>query len=279
MLFFPVGGRGRYQHRLAHAPLEFFKLQRAIVQGAGQPEAIFHQRGLARAVAQIHGTKLADRDVALVHKHQGIFGHVIGQRRGRISRRTACQMARVVFNALAVADFGEHFKVKPRALLHALCLDQLALGHKELDALGQFHLDGLHCRHHLFPRRDVMAAGVHREAWNLLADAARERVEKLERFNLIVKQLQADRHLAVFGREDVNRVPAHPESPARKINVIALVLHADQLGNHVALAGFVAHPQRHDHLVVRLRLANAVNGRHRGHDHHIAPFQNAFGAA
>jgi hypothetical protein len=35
--------------------------------------------------------------------------------------------------------------------------------------------------------------------------------------------------------------------PRAEIHVVALVLHADQLGDHVALAQLVAHAQRHHH--------------------------------
>ena len=78
--------------------------------------------------------------------------------------------------------------------------------------------------------------------------------------------------------EYVNRVAAHSESAAAEIHVIALVLHAHQLRNGVALAQLVARAQGHDHFVIRLGLANTVDGRHRGHDDHVASLQNALGA-
>ena len=82
----------------------------------------------------------------------------------------------------------------------------------------------------------------------------------------------------MLGRKHINGVAPHAEIAARKVHVIALVLHAHQLRNRITLAQFVARAQRHDHAVVALGVANAVNGRHRGHDHHIAPLQQAFGA-
>ena len=82
----------------------------------------------------------------------------------------------------------------------------------------------------------------------------------------------------MLGRKHVDGVAAHPEITPGKIQVVALVLHAHQLGNHIALAHAVTASQRHDHLVVALRVANAVNGRHCGHNDHIAPLHEAFGA-
>ena len=49
------------------------------------------------------------------------------------------------------------------------------------------------------------------------------------------------------------------------------------MGNHIALAHFVADSQGHHHLVVGLRLANTVDGGHGGHNHHVAPLQDALG--
>ena len=188
-------------------------------------------------------------------------------------------MSRIVLDALAMPDLAEHFQIEAGALLDALRFHQLALADKFLDALGQLDLDRLHRRQHLLARRHVMTAGVDGKARDLLPDAPGQGVKQLQALDLVVKQLDADGHLGVLGRKNVDGVAAHTEGAARKIDVVALVLHAHQLRNHVALAHFVARAQRHHHLVVRLGLADAVNGRHRGHDHHVAALQHAFGAA
>ena len=82
----------------------------------------------------------------------------------------------------------------------------------------------------------------------------------------------------MLGRKHVDGVAAHPKFASAEFHVVALVLHADQLRDHIALAQLVAGAQRHDHAVVAFGLANAVDGRDRGHDHHIAPLHDAFGA-
>ena len=186
-------------------------------------------------------------------------------------------MAGVVFNALAVAHFTEHFQVKTRALRQALGFHQLAFALEEGQPLAQLFFDGFHSGQHLVAWRDVMAARVHGKAWDFLLDAPGERVEQLQAFHLVVKQLYAQRQLGVLCREHVNGVAAHTEFAPAKVQVVALVLHTHQLGNGIALAQGVARAQRHDHAVVALGLANAVDGRHRGHNHHVAPLQQAFG--
>ena len=187
-------------------------------------------------------------------------------------------MAGVVLNAFAMPDFAEHFQIEPGALLQTLGFDQFAHAHQFFEPVRQLHFDGFHRRQHLVAWRHIVARWVDREARNLLLDAAGERIKQLQAFDLVVKEFDANGQFRMLGRKNVDRVPAHPKFAATEIHVVALVLHANQLRNHVALAQLVAGAQRHDHAVVALGLANAVNRRHRGDDHHIAPLHDAFGA-
>ncbi|MNT20976.1 hypothetical protein D3C72_1562990 [compost metagenome] len=122
-----------------------------------------------------------------------------------------------------------------------------------------------------------MARRVDREARHLLADAPGERVEQLQRLDLVVEQLEADRQLAVLGRKHVDGVAAHPERAARKVLLVARVLHADEPRDQVALADLVADAGNQPHLHVVLGRADAVDGAHRGHDDRVAPLQHALG--
>ena len=215
--------------------------------------------------------------MALVQEHQRVLGQVVGQRRGRRPGRRAREMAGVVLDAFAMADLAEHFQVEAGALLQPLGLHQLAVRDQLLQPLRQLDLDGLHRGHHFLARRHVVAGRVHREARDLLADAAGQRVEQLQRFDLVVEQLDADRQLAVLRGKDVDGVAAHAEGSAREILLVAVVLHADQLRDDVALADLVAHPRDEPHLGVVLGRADAINRAHRRHDHRVAPLQHALG--
>ena len=87
--FFIVRGRGRHKHQLAHALFKFINFQGTVVQGAGQAKPVFHQGGFASAVAVVHAGKLAHQHMAFVQEHQSVFGQVIGQRAGRLTRGCA----------------------------------------------------------------------------------------------------------------------------------------------------------------------------------------------
>jgi hypothetical protein len=116
------------------------------------------------------------------------------------------------------------------------------------------------------------------KARQLLPHVPGEGVEQRQRLDLVVEELDAQRQFGVFGREDVDRVAAHPKFAAHELLLVALVLHAHQLGDDVALSQAVAPAQREDHAVIVLGLADAVDGTDRGDDDHVAPLQQTFGA-
>ena len=183
----------------------------------------------------------------------------------------------VVFNAFAVTDFAEHFQVKAGALFDALRFNQLAFADELLDALNQLKLDGLHRHHHLVARGHVMAFRVDHKARDFLADAPGQRVKQLQRLDLIVKQFNAYSQLGMLGRKDVNHIAAYAESAARKVLLIAAVLHADQAGDHIALAHLVADAGNEPHLRVVLGCTYAVDRADGGHDDGVTPLQHALG--
>jgi hypothetical protein len=57
---------------LLDALVPLLEAERPIVEGAGQAEAVLHQRSLARPVATEHPAQLRDRDVGLVHEDQRV---------------------------------------------------------------------------------------------------------------------------------------------------------------------------------------------------------------
>ena len=139
--------RRRDVDHLVHAVLEFLERQRPVIERAGQTETVRHQHLLARAVAVIHAVQLRDGLVALVEKHDGIVRQIIEQGGRRFARQAAREMARVVLDAVAVADLLHHFEIEHGALLQALRLDELALLLKLLAPPLQLVADAVHGVH------------------------------------------------------------------------------------------------------------------------------------
>ena len=103
------------------------KLSGPVVEGGGHAEAVLHERRLALPVAVVHAAHLGDALVALVDDDERVLGQVVEQRGRRLPGRAAREVARVVLDAVAVADLAQHLQVEHRALVEPLRLQQLAL--------------------------------------------------------------------------------------------------------------------------------------------------------
>ena len=122
----PAAGRGRDVHGLRPHGVPLLEAQRAVVHAGGQAEAVLGQRRLAPVVAAEHAADLRHGDVALVDEHQRVVGQVLEQRRRRLARLAAREIARVVLDAGAGAGRLHHLHVEDGALLEALRLQQAA---------------------------------------------------------------------------------------------------------------------------------------------------------
>ena len=278
MRFFVVGRGGRDEDRLTHLLFELLEFQGPVVERRRQAEAIVDQVGLARTVAVVHGAQLARQHVRLVEEHQRVGGQIVDQGGRRFARQRAGQVARIVFDALGETDFGHHFQVKARALFQPLFFDQLVFLAEELETLAQFVLDGLDGAQHGGAGRHIVRTRVHGEAGDFLPHAARQRVEQLDRFDLVVEHFQAHGQFRMLGGEDVDGIAAHAEGAAAEVDLVARVLHLDQARDDVALADSVFYAQRQNHLVVFVRVTDTVDGRDGGDDDDVAPLHQRLGA-
>ena len=79
--------------------------------------------------------------MAFVYHQQRVRRQVVVQGRRRFARFASGEVARVVFDAGAVAEFDHHFEVEAGALFEALRFYQFVLCGQCGDALAQFGLD------------------------------------------------------------------------------------------------------------------------------------------
>jgi len=117
-------GRGRNIDHLANALFKLVEAQRPVVQGRGQAEAVINQGLLTRAIAVKHAADLRHPDVRLVDDQQVIVGKIIEQVGRRHPGGLAGEVTAVILDAVAVAEFGDHFQVEQGPLLQTLSLNQ-----------------------------------------------------------------------------------------------------------------------------------------------------------
>ena len=99
---------GRDVEELPHAVPEFVEGERPVVDGRRKSKAEFHQSLFPGSVAPVHSLDLRHGHVTLVQNHQGVRGEIIQQCGRRFARVAAREVARVVFDALAVANLLDH---------------------------------------------------------------------------------------------------------------------------------------------------------------------------
>ena len=139
----PGAGRGGDVHRLRPHRLPFLEAQRAVVEAGRQAEAVFGERRLAAEVAAVHAADLRHGDVGLVGEDQRVVGQVLEQRRRRLARLAAGEVARIVLDAGAGAGGLQHLQVEQGALLQPLRLQQAAGGVERVEPLLELALDAL----------------------------------------------------------------------------------------------------------------------------------------
>ena len=111
-----VAGRSRNKDHLVKLGFHFLKLERSVIKGRRQAEAILYQRLFAGVVSAVHGAHLRQGHMALIHKQQKIVREIIQQGGGHTARCSAGEHCRIVLDALAHAHLVEHFNVVIGAL-------------------------------------------------------------------------------------------------------------------------------------------------------------------
>ena len=218
LLHLPAAGRGRDVHGLRPHGLPLLEAQRAVVHAGGQAEAVFGQRRLAAEVAAIHAADLRNGDVALVGEDERVVGKVFEQRRRRLARPAAGEIARIVLDAGAGAGGLHHLDVEDACAAPAAAPPAggpCALSSsRRCFSSSLMLLDGLLQRR---ARRDVVRVGVDLDEFEVGGLRAGERVELVDALHLVAEEVDAPGAVLIVGREDLDHVAAHAEGAAREV--------------------------------------------------------------
>ena len=110
-----------------------------------------------------------------------------------------------------------------------------------------------------------------------LADhITRERVDVVERVNLIAEELHTHRHLFVGGN-DVHGVALDTEGAAFEVHVIALILHVYKQAQEAVALHLLAYLQHNRTIQVGLRRTQTVDAGDGGNHHNVTAAQQRRG--
>src|SRR5580692_5784529 len=143
-------------------------------------------------------------------------------------------MARIIFDAVAVADRAHHFDIEIGALHDALRFDDLSLATELPFPPFHFFVDALNGALALLGGQDVVRLRINGLTGDIAfareADFAGERVNLADGFDLRAPELDAHGEIVV-GRIDFDDVAAYAESAAPQL-FAALVLNFDELAQN-----------------------------------------------
>ena len=200
---------------------------------------------------------------------QVILREIIDQRVRLLARLSAVEVAAVVLDAGADADFQQQLDVVLRARQQPLRFEQLAFAaelHDLRDRARRGSISTAPCepvfRHHIVDGR------VDEDLVFALEQLAGERVDRVDVGDLVAEELDAVGELLV-GRMQLDDVAADAEGGALEVDVVAAVLQVDELPQHLVAIGLDALADRQDRLLVLDRRAEAEDAADGGDEQHV----------
>lgn len=236
-----IGARGGGDvNRVLNMLLELGENQRAVVEGAGKAETIFDESGLASMISVVHATDLRESHVAFVDEEKKILGEKVNQGRRRLAGATAIEVTRIILDTLDEAGFAEHFEVVFRALGEALRFKEFVVLLEVFEAFFILGLDASNSAFELVLRSGVVGVWEDMDAVRFFAGFGGQRVNNTDVLESIEPELKA---IAPFPAswEEVDGVAHDTEIAALESEVIAMILHSDEIDDEILLAeGFGA---------------------------------------
>ena len=265
-----VVGRGRADvDGLANHALELVVLERTVVEGGGQSEAVLHEGHLSGAVAAVHGAHLGHRHVALVDHEQEVVREVIEQTEGALTGLSTVEVAAVVLNAAAEAQFPHHLEIVRGAFLEALPFNEPPLLIEPLDLLHHVLLDlpdallqGVLAGHEQVGRIDT-------QRLEGVEDGSVFRVNGLDALDLIAPEVKANGVIGV-SEEHVDHVSIDAKGATAEVAAGAVVEAFHQAVKDGVAADHLADLDLDDTLVEFHRVADAVDAADGRHDDDVA---------
>ena len=206
--------------------------------------------------------------MGLVDEEDEVVREVVDQRVRRASGRPAVEDPRVVLDPRAEAELAHHLHVVAGALLEPVRLELLAVLLEVGDLVAELALDLVDRALHRLLLDDVVARRPDRDVVDHVEDLAGERIEVLDRLDLVPEELDPVGGLGVGGI-DLEHLAAGAEGAAGQVLVVAPVLHADQLAEDVLAVDPVPDLEQLHLLPVELRGADPVDAGDRGDDDHV----------
>jgi hypothetical protein len=181
-------------------------------------------------------------------------------------------MARIVLDAVAIADLTDHFEIEHGALVEALSFHQLALPLQFLVPHAQFFFDALERLFARGRRHHVVGLWIDRKPHIRLPHLPKHGIDLAKTLDLVSPQLDSI-SVVVVGWIDFDHVAAHAKRAARKAVIVAFVEDLHQPRGNLLAGNLLSLLEHQKHSVIGFGRPQAVNATDAGDDHAVAPFE------
>ena len=218
--------------------------------------------------------------MGFVDEEQVILRHVVQQRRRRLTWQAAAEVARIIFDAVAIADRAHHLHIEHSALHNALGFNEFALLFQFFFPPVEFVLDADDGPVALVGLHDVVRFRVDGNAPDVFlagADFAGQRIDLTNFVDLITPHFNA---IAVVFVRRINfeNVPANAKGAAAEV-FAAFVLNIHESPQHGFARSLVALFEHDQHSEIGFRRADAVDAGDAGDDDDVLAFEQRAGGA
>ncbi len=275
LLEFPARGSGGNEDRLRAHRIPLFEAERAIVHAGRQAEATLGEGGFTPEVAAEHAADLRHRDVAFVGEDESIVGQIFEERRRRIARIAARQIARIIFDAGARARRLHHLHIERRALFETLRFEELAGIVKLVEALFQLGLDRLDRLLQRRFRRHIVGVGVELHERKLVRLSAGQRVEFDDALDFVAEHREAPGAVFQVGRENFDGITACAKRTADEVLIIAAIVEGDEVRQQLIARQLFADTHGERHSRIGFDRADTVDARNGRDDDHVVAFEQS----
>src|SRR5579883_1264470 len=181
-------------------------------------------------------------------------------------------MARVVFDPMAIADVADHFQIEHRALVKPLRLDPLTFLFQLLFPPSELVFNAFERIMPRFGRHNIVRLWIDGKPQKSLFDLARQRIDLLQRFDLVAPQTDSICVVVVSGK-NLDDISADPESSATKVTFMTFIENIDQPGSDLLAFDFLPLFEHKEHSVIGFGRAETVDTAHARNDDAIAALE------
>ena len=207
-----------------------------------------------------------------VDENYEIFLEIVHQRKRRLAGFPAVKISRIVFYAVTIAHFTDHFDVVIDPFADTLRLYQFIVVYKLLLSFRRVGKYRFQRAFQVFRSYHIVRSGINRYMRQFVHRFHRDGIEFGNAFYRIAEKFDSDGNGRLRSRENFQSIALRPERTARKIYFRPGVLNGNQLIYNFVTIYLLTFTQRYNVLEIFFRGTQTVYTGYRSYDYDVVAF-------